>query len=188
MDPLVDPRCLETTDAVVLDGANGVCHGSRMEAGDALGVGALGVAMLALASLVWFTGRGGLARARHVALALTLILAALPGAYSIALVRADRPRNVRRAGREVAALHDAVRAFGRAHGCAEVAVSECTACGEIVRLALAELRCDAPAPIELRGDALASGCAEESGRLVCGVMPLSDTVLGPASPPGVAPP
>ena len=173
MDPLVDPRCLETTDAVVLDGGSGVCHGNRMEAGDPLGVGALGVLALAVVSLAWLTGRGGLARARHVALAATLVLAALPGALSLVLVRADRPRNARRAAREVAALDDAVRDFGRAHGCAEVVASECTACGAIVELALVDLRCEAPAPIELRGDAIASGCAEEGGRLVCGVMPRS---------------
>ncbi len=186
MDPLLDPRCLETTDAVVVDGANGICHGNRMNAGEPLGVGPLGVLLLALVSLAWLTGRGGLARARHAALAATLVLGALPGAMSLVFVRADRPRNVRRAGREVAALHDAVRAFAEEHGCAEVVESECTACAAIVRLALVDLRCEAPAPIELRGDAIVSGCAEEEGRLVCGVLDFSG--LAPAVAPGGSPP
>jgi hypothetical protein len=170
VDPLVDPRCLTTTEAVVVDGTNGVCHGTRMDAGQPLDAGALGVVLLALVSLSWFVGRGA-SRPRAIAFVATLVLAALPGATSLLFVRADRPRNVRRAGREVAAVHDAVRAFATEHGCAEVVLDDCAACAPIVRLALVDRRCDAPAPIELRADSIESGCAEEDGRLVCGIVP-----------------
>ena len=182
MDPLVDPRCLVTTDAVLVDGASGVCHGNRMNAGEPLGLVELGVLVLALVAAVWVL-RAGAPRVRRIALVATLVFGALPGFTSVLFVRADRPRNIRRAGREVTALHDAIRDYAGAHGCAEVVRSECTACEAIADLALAGLRCEAPAPIELRGDAISSGCAEEEGHLVCGVMPFEDD-----APPAVEAP
>lgn len=179
MDPLVDPRCLPTTEAVVVDGMNGVCHGTRMSAGEPLDAGVLGVVLLALVSLAWFVGPRRSSRPRSIAFVATLVLAALPGATSILFVRADRPRNVRRAGREIAAVHDSIRSYATEHGCAEVVATECTACDPIVRLALVDRECEAPAPVELRADSIESGCAEEDGRLTCGVIPLAPELRTP---------
>jgi len=162
-ESLTDPRCVATVDALVLDGANGVCRDARLGARDesAWRAGALALAVLvALAILV-----APRKRALVVGLAFAL---ALPGFVAMTTLRADRPTEVARSAASIAALHGAIRAFAVRHGCARVTLSECVGCEPIARLALAGLACERPAAIELHEGTLERGCEERDAALVCG--------------------
>jgi hypothetical protein len=169
--PLDDPGCLATSDALVIDGANGVCRDPRLgqtSAGLASGVA------LVLASLV---AALALTRARldprvraRAALCLAA-LACLPGWYTIATTRADAPQHLERTASEISALHDALRTFARRRGCAQVRENACVACEPIARLALTGLHCDRPAEVRLHEGALGGRCEERAGALVCGGPP-----------------
>ncbi len=173
MDPLIDPRCLVDAEAVMVDGADGVCRAPRLGAGRGVGMeGLVGLAVAVLA-LSWFVRTRVSLRARRVALVLTLALAALPGAYAVLFVRADRPSAADRAARQVVRLHDGVRAFAVERGCAWLRTESCTACVATAELALVGLTCEGEttqAPIDLFTDALAVGCAEVDGALRCGTV------------------
>ena len=163
-ESLTDPRCVASVDALVLDGANGVCRDARLGPRDEVAWrgGALALAVLiALAILV---------RARHarVVIAGLALALALPGLVAMATERADRPAQVTRSAAQIAALHGSLRAFATRNGCARVSVARCLTCEPIARLALTGLSCDGGAAIELREGALERGCEERGATLVCG--------------------
>jgi hypothetical protein len=163
-------ECITTTEALVIDGANGVCRDVRRDAGEPLGFEVLpALGMLAVA--VWALRSVRLAARRWLVMAAIVAGAALPGWNALLWVRADRPTTIYAHAARVAALHDAVRSHATEHGCAEVVHDECLACRPIALLALVDRRCAEPAPIELHADALESGCEASGARLVCGHPP-----------------
>lgn len=173
MDPLLDPRCLVDVEAVAIDGADGVCRAPRLEAGSGLGGEAMVGLAVAVLALGWFVRERAPLRARRTALVLTLLLAALPGAHAVLVVRADRPSAIVTATNRITRLHDAIRELAIAHDCAWVRTTRCHACLGTAELALVGHACGAEsteAPIDLFSDALAVGCSEEDGSLRCGTV------------------
>jgi hypothetical protein len=173
MDPVIDPRCLVDLEAVAIDGADGVCRAPRLGAHHGLGPEALVVLVVAVLALGWFVRERASLRARRAALVLTLLLAAIPGAYAVLVVRADRPAAIDADARRIARLHDGVRAYAAGHGCAWLRTESCTACVATAELALVGHTCgndDDAAPIDLFTDALTVGCSEVEGALRCGTV------------------
>jgi len=171
MDPILDPRCLMTTESLVVDGANGVCHEPRLDARQPPGAAALFALAMMIGAISWFLRAHVSLTLRRALLLGTLGLAALPGYWAIFAVRADAPRSVDRSARRLTRTHDEVRAFARAHGCAWIRTESSLAAEPITRLAMAGLRCSDPAPIDLFADALESGCIEtDDGALACGTI------------------
>jgi hypothetical protein len=147
---LDDPRCLVTSDALVIDGANGVCPDARIGQANA-GLASFVALLIAslLAALVLTRVRLP-ARARAMGLFALATLASLPGWY---------------------ALHDALRDFALRRGCAEVRENTCVACEPIARLALSGITCERAATIVLRDGALGGHCIEHADALICGGTP-----------------
>ncbi len=168
-DPLTDPRCLVTTDALVIDGANGVCRDARL--GEASASRALAWLLLAALVFAGWRAKGITSRRRAALVAVTALLAAAPGYLALARSRADAPSRVAQSAEEIRDLERSMRRFARAHGCAVVEGDACAACAPIERLALSGLSCASPAAIELRADALHGACVERGARLVCGASP-----------------
>ena len=196
MDPLIDPRCLVDTESIAIDGADGVCRAPRLGAARGLGVEALLVLSVAVLAFAWFA-RPAPARATRFALALTLLLGVLPGAYAVLAVRADRPTAVWTSARHITRLHDAVRAYAAREGCGWIRTASCLACVETAELALVGLTCPSDTsahPIDLFSDALESGCAEADGSLRCGTVDDDHAIEGgvpmtrdPFAPEGESP-
>lgn len=177
MDPILDPRCLMTTEAVIVDGANGVCHAPRLEARQPPGAEALFALAMTIGAISWFVRERVPLRLRRMLLLATLVAASLPGFWAILAVRADAPRTIDRSARRVTRTHDEVRAFAEAHGCAWIRTESSVAAEPVTRLALTGHRCADPAPIDLFADALESGCVEsDDGALACGTID-DDTLL-----------
>jgi hypothetical protein len=173
VDPLLDPRCLVDTEAVALDGADGVCRAPRLGAGRGLGPETLLVLVVGLLSLAWFLRERAALPARRIALVLTLVVGAIPGTYAVLTVRADRPGRVDASARALTRLHDQIRAFATARPCAWVRTESCVACVATAQLALVGHTCTGEtteAPIDLFSDALDVGCAEVDGALRCGTV------------------
>jgi hypothetical protein len=168
---LDDPRCLVTSDALVIDGANGVCPDARIGQANA-GLASFVALLIAslLAALVLTRVRLP-ARARAMGLFALATLASLPGWYALATTRADAPHAVAHTSAEIAALHDALRDFALRRGCAEVRENTCVACEPIARLALSGITCERAATIVLRDDALGGHCIEHADALICGGTP-----------------
>lgn len=185
IDPLRDPRCLVTTDAIVIDGANGVCHDARIAGGrgrfDSLAVHtALSLAVLAASLIALSLVRRGPARPVRalrglapIAPALVLALvAALPGVWALTYVRADAPhRWPARAARLAQRLDTVVRFAAQHQGCVIAELSACPACDPLVRYAVPvhRARCPRIARITFGRDGLAGACiARGPDALWCG--------------------
>ena len=165
-DPIHDPRCLVTSEALFVDGANGVCHDPRV--GDPSPWRAVGLVVATALVIAWLS-RARLPSRRRAAWLLALALgAALPGWLALLVVRADGPMQISASAAETRRLHDTLRDFAREHGCAEVRLDHCLTCAPIARLALSGLTCDHPASIELHEDAASGACAVEDDTLICG--------------------
>lgn len=187
MDPLIDPRCLVTTEAIVVDGANGICRDARLRS-HVSGAAAAIVVVALVAAMAWFTRERVAISLRRAALVLTMFLAALPGLYSVLAVRADRPAEVDRSARRIARTEEEIRDFAVAHRCAWIRTQSASAALPIARLAItghgaSVAGCEEPAPIDLFADALEGGCTEVEGALRCGTVD-DDTQLDQAAPPG----
>lgn len=184
MDPILDPRCLLTTESIVVDGANGVCHEPRLEARRPPGMASLFALAVMVGAMSWFLRTRLPLRLRRGLLLGTLALASLPGFWAVLAVRADAPRTVDRSARRITRTHDEVRRFGREHGCAWIRTESALAAGPIARLALGGLRCADPAPIDLFADTFESGCVErEDGSLACGTIDDDSRLPEQALPP-----
>lgn len=163
-----DGDCLATGEALLVDGANGVCRDLRLDAPS----GHVGhLAALVLAALIvagWLSASRVATRARRAVVVAIGVLAAIPGAHALLVLRADRPTERAETARASTALHDRIRDFAQRNGCARVEIEGCPECMPAARLALAGLRCDAPVRVELREGALDARCDERAGTLVCG--------------------
>jgi hypothetical protein len=144
-----------------------VCRDARL--GDRAGALPAAIVLVLLSALAFTWLRRG--RARALGVLVVASVAALPGAHAVLALRADRPAAIEGTARASIRLHDEIRAFALRHGCAEVVVDRCPVCMPPARLALAGLRCDAPAAIELGPGALSGACHEHEDRLVCGGAP-----------------
>lgn len=165
---LTDPRCLVTPESLLIDGANGVCRDARLGSRDHGALRFLGLMLGALLVVVWLRSRWTSPRAR-VALVLVLAIGgATPGAYAILNERADRPTVALSTASTSMRLHEVVRSFARARGCARTTLDRCASCAPLVRLALAGLHCERPASIELHAGAFAGACKVRERTLVCG--------------------
>ncbi|MFO0686463.1 MAG: hypothetical protein U0234_30645 [Sandaracinus sp.] len=171
MDPILDPRCLMTTEALVVDGANGVCHEPRLEARRPPGAASLFALFFVVGALSWFARDRMPVGLRRGLLVLALAVAALPGFWALLSVRADAPSLSARSARRLARTHDEIAAFATEHECAWVRTEGSIAALPVARFALVGHRCAHPAPIDLFADALESGCTEaEDGSLACGTV------------------
>jgi len=159
--------CITSTEALVIDGANGVCRDVRADAGAPLGLEVWLTLVLVAVAAVVLRARTAVARRRWI-IALMLGAAAIPGTHALLVLRADRPTTIYAHAARIVALHDAVRSYATEHGCAEVVRDACLACRPIALLALVDRRCSDPMPIEFHADALESGCEARGARLVCG--------------------
>lgn len=184
MDPILDPRCLMTTESLVVDGANGVCHEPRLDARQPPGMASLVALAMAIGAISWFVREKVSLRLRRGLLFATLAVAALPGFWAILTVRADAPRAIDRSARRLTRMHDEIRAFARTHECAWIRTESSVAAEPIARLAMAGLRCDDPAAIDLFADALEMGCTEQAnGSLSCGTIDDDSRLPEQALPP-----
>lgn len=171
-DALTDPRCLVTSESLLVDGANGVCRDARL--GSREGGAWRASALLAGALLIaaWLRAPRPSRRTRLAVLAVLALGAAAPGAWALCAVRADRPAHASVAAEGPTRLHDAVRAFASRERCAAVRIDRCESCDPVIRLALAEQAargCEGPAAwIELHEDALGGRCVERRRTLACG--------------------
>lgn len=166
-----------TTESLVVDGANGVCHEPRLDAGQLPGAGALFALAMTFGAMSWFVRQNQPVRLRRTLLFATLMIASLPGFWAIFTVRADAPRTIDRSARRITRTHDEVRAFTEAHGCAWIRTESSVAAEPITRLAIAGFRCADPAAIDLFADTFESGCVEAAdGSLACGTVD-DDTLL-----------
>jgi hypothetical protein len=183
LDPILDPRCLVTTESVVIDGANGVCHEPRLHAHDGPGAMALFALVMMLGALSWLVRDRISLRLRRALLIATLAAASIPGFASLLAVRADAPAHVARTARRLTRTHDEVRAFAEAHECAWIRTDVALAAVPIARLAIVDQHCTDPAPIDLFADALESGCTETDGALACGTIDDDSRLPTQATPP-----
>jgi hypothetical protein len=178
MDPLHDPRCLVTTEALFLDGANGVCGTPRQSAGEGPPALALLTFILVLAVAITVRTRSRLLARRTIVMAtVALALAALPGLWAILALRADRPTDVATSASRVARAHHAVHAFAREHRGAVLRTQTEISIVPIARLALIGVSHGGvatsapPAAIDLFDDTLEDGCRVLGDSLVCGTRP-----------------
>ena len=156
-----------------MHGANAVCGvpaprevtGFRHEA-------ALGLSVsLGLACAWALMQRRGLSPVRAGILLLAAVLIATPGLRAVWLERADAPLHAEASAEKVATLVGAIDAFASArNACLEEVHNECVACQPLVRFILpARTSCAHPrGRIELRADALSSGCVVRGDTLECG--------------------
>lgn len=176
MDPLHDPRCLVTTEALFLDGANGVCGTPRHHAGEAppaLGL-VLFVGVMAVALAVGRGARRLLPRQRRalgVVAVGALVACSAPGLYALGAVRADSPTSAATSAHGVARAHDQVRAFATAHGGAVLRTETETSVVPIARLALTDVPGPGASPIDLFDGTLEEGCRDLGDTLACGSAP-----------------
>lgn len=170
-DALTDPRCVVTPESLLVDGANGVCRDARLGSREDAALRAGGLLCGAALIAAWLLTRRATVRMR-IALVLTLVVAAaIPGAYSMLALRADRPARMHETVASSMRLHDRARAFAIEHGCARVMLDRCASCAPAMRLALAGLRCARPASIELHERAFDGACEVRGRTLVCGAEP-----------------
>ncbi len=175
-----------TTEAIVVDGANGVCHEPRLEARRPPGAASLFAALFVVGALSWFSRDRLPLRLRRTLLLSALAIAALPGYWAIFAVRADAPAVSARSARRIQRTHDEIATFARAHGCAWVRTEGSIGALPVARLALVGARCADPAPIDLFADALESGCVEtDEGSLACGTVDDDSRLPEPLAPPSL---
>ncbi len=153
---------LAKPEAVVLDGANGVSGAPRKGFPDAALSSALAIGALVAALLL-------LRRARP-AVAVALLLAAVPGAICVLALRADAPLRRPALARSVEQAVDRVRAAAPWPGATvDVVAEDDDVVFPIGRYAV-PARPPAPAgavQLELRGDGLDVTCAADAGHTVC---------------------
>jgi hypothetical protein len=167
-DALTDPRCLVTPESLLVDGANGVCRDARLGSREhgALRFGGLLLGAVLIAT--WLIAKRPSVRTRVTLVVLLAIGSAIPGGYAILNQRADRPSRAHVTAVASMRLHDIVRSFARTEGCARTTLDRCVSCAPLVRLALAGLRCERPASIELHARAFGGMCKARDRTLVCG--------------------
>ncbi len=172
MRPPPDPACPSTPGELLIDGANAVCGVPPLERRDHRSEVALVLSgTLALAFGFTLVRRRGLSPARVAMLLLAAAAIATPGLRAVWMDRADAPLKADTSQREIATLVNEMDAFASArHDCLEEVRNDCLECQPIVRFVLpVRTSCAHPqGRIELRRNALASGCVVHGDTLECG--------------------
>jgi hypothetical protein len=169
----VDPSCPSTAQQVLVHGANAVCgvpaprsiHGDRSAIAVALSVS------LALAFAFALMHRRGLSPRRIAVLLLASAAIAAPGLRAVWMDRADAPLHASETSKKVVALVDQMDTFAAARSdCLQSVQNDCEECQPLVRFVLpVRTTCAHPrGRIELRRDALATGCVVLGDTLECG--------------------
>jgi hypothetical protein len=188
IDPLLDSRCLVTPEALVIDGANGLCAQARLGP-RAVWSGPIVAALVVALVVVLLAGRGR--RAAGVLLGL-VTAAVVPGWWAQLAVRADRPLAFIDSAQPVRRLTESIEQFVEGAPCVDVQRNDCVACEPIVRFATAGLRrCPAePArALLLEADALGGRCSRTETRLSCVGRSVSPSTPPPTASPSLpAPP
>ncbi|MEI8254855.1 MAG: hypothetical protein WCJ30_04205, partial [Deltaproteobacteria bacterium] len=124
---LFTPRCFGSIDDVLVDGLNGVCERPGAHPPQ-LGSGAtLAVVLVVVAVSIAVLARGR-RMDRRVALALVLLLGAIPGLRAVWVRRPDAPAHLPAAARAVERFESEVALFAREHhDCVEVVWRGCEA-------------------------------------------------------------
>jgi hypothetical protein len=126
---------------------------------------------LALAFGFTLMRRRGLSPARIAMLLLAAVAIATPGLRAVWMDRADAPLRTDPSEKEIATLVSEMDAFASArHECLQEVRNDCLECQPIVRFVLpVRTSCAHPeGRIELRPNALASGCVVHGDTLECG--------------------
>ncbi len=157
---------LQTAEQIVLDGANGVTSAPRQHFPDA-GLSA-GIAAVALV-IALLTLR----RRRGTALILgALLVAAVPGAVHVLVMRADAP--LKRGGLTTTVTGTLTELQARAPwpgAGVQVVREDDDVLFPLTRYAVPTRASSAGVMLEVRGSALAAQCREEAGRQICGAGP-----------------
>ena len=175
--PSSDPACPSNAEQVLVDGANAVCgvRGAHEVARDQLtrrSEVALGLSVsLALAFAYALIHRRGLSPRRIGILLLAAAAIAAPGLRAVWIDRADAPLNAAVTAKSVATLVDEMDAFAAARNeCLQEVHNDCEACQPLVRFVIpTHAACAHPrGRIDLRPNALATGCIVRGDTLQCG--------------------
>jgi hypothetical protein len=171
--PFADPSCPSTAQQVLVHGANAVCgvpapHSAR----DDRSATALALsASLAVAFAYALVHRQGLSPKRIAILLLAAAAIAAPGLRAVWMDRADAPMHASETSKKVVALVDEMDTFAAARNeCLQSVRNDCEECQPLVRFVLpVHTACAHPrGRIELRRDALATGCVVQGDTLECG--------------------
>ena len=168
----VDPACPSTPEQLLVTGANSVCGVPAVAAHDHRSEAALALSgSLALAFGFVLVRRRGLSPARVAMLLLAATAIAAPGLRAVWMDRADAPLRSDSSSKEIATLVNEMDAFASArHECLEAVHNDCLECQPLVRFVLpVHTSCAHPqGRIELRRNALSSGCVVHGDTLECG--------------------
>jgi hypothetical protein len=171
-----DPACPSTAEQLLVHGANAVCgvppgHDARYKA-DHRSEASLALSVsLAFAFAVALVHRRGLSRTRIAVLLLAAAAIAAPGLRAVWMDRADAPLRADASAKEVSTLVDQMDAFASARDeCLEDVHNDCEECQPLVRFVLPVHAACAHrrGRIELRRDALTTGCTVRGDTLECG--------------------
>jgi len=186
---LTDPRCLVTTETLIIDGANAVCRFPRIGAHREALPGIAWQVAIALALLLIVAVRRQRVRRRLVTAVLIGALgSAIPGTYALLALRADGPLRQAQTGREITDLLVTVDEFVARKDECVVLDSQCFACRAILlfvsrariwdegavgsgaRVPFPGIRvCRGPSGlITLGADSLERSCRASDDSLVCG--------------------
>jgi hypothetical protein len=171
--PPSDPSCPTTAEQLLVHGANAVCGVPAVSEGAGLRTkAALGLSVALGLAFGWaLMHRRGMSPTRMAVLLVAAVLIATPGLRAVWLERADAPLHAEASAKKVTALVDEIDAFASARDdCLQEVHNDCEACQPLMRFALpVRTTCAHPrGRIELRSDALSSGCAVHGDTLECG--------------------
>jgi hypothetical protein len=174
--PLPDPSCPSTPEQLLLTGANAVCGVPAPRNAIATSTfrteAALGLSVALGLAFAWaLVQRRGLSPTRLGILLVAAILIATPGLRAVWLERGDAPLHADASAKKVATLVGEIDAFASARDdCLQEVRNDCLACQPLMRFALpVHTSCAHPrGRIELRPDALSSGCTVRGDTLECG--------------------
>ncbi|HEX3772727.1 MAG TPA: hypothetical protein VHV30_17730 [Polyangiaceae bacterium] len=176
MRPLSDPACPSSAEQLLVDGANAVCGvrdaGEAARASTLRAKAALGLSVALGIAFAWaLVQRRGVSPVRMAVLLVAAALIAMPGLRAVWVDRGDAPLKAEVPAKKVTALVSQIDAFASARNdCLQEVRNDCVACQPLVRFALpVHTSCAHPrGRIELRSDALSSGCVVHGDTLECG--------------------
>jgi hypothetical protein len=173
---LSDPLCPTSAEQLLLDGANAVCGvrdtGEAARTSTFRAKAALGLSVALGVAFAWaLLQRRGVSPTRIAVLLVAAVLIAMPGLRAVWIDRGDAPLRAEVPAKKVTALVSQIDAFASARDeCLQEVRNDCVACQPLMRFALpVHTTCAHPrGRIELRRDALSSGCVLHGDTLECG--------------------
>lgn len=171
--PSSDPACPSTAQQVLVHGANAVCgvpapHDARS---DRSTIALAMSASLAIAFAYALMHRQGLSAKRIGVLLIAAAAIAAPGLRAVWMDRADAPLHARETSKQVVALVDQMDTFAaQRNECLQEVRNACEECQPLVRFVLPiHTACAHPrGRIDLRRNALSTGCVVQGDTLECG--------------------